>query len=418
MHFLILTLFVVAVWFLLTRYSQEQPKASGHRSVTEDRTQPMAYLSKGKLFFRSHHSEFKEVHSPYIDETLKKAEKSKSLHGWKEGTAWGQNFVGKQTVETNDTQAIKFSSVQRLPDSKLLYFLKDNFFGGLFEYDINTGQELRHIHKQNLDYQDMQFSETRNQIICSNHYSNGIANILIADRDGSSHREITGGDTVDSHPAWVNDKESLIVYQSQGQARSEAGYVIAHGPASILLLNYESGELETVLEDENFDFLSPQVNSQGDLLYIKRPYETISYNTTSAFTDTVFLPFRLLRAVFHYLNFFSLMYSKKPLTSASGPEVKTELKDIMLQGKRIDAEKALQQRDLTQGVPSLVPESWQLIKRDRYGKEEVLATNVASFSVDDGIVLFSNGCGVFALENKELVLMHQDKLIESAIRLD
>ncbi|MFX5595148.1 hypothetical protein ABTD92_21070, partial [Acinetobacter baumannii] len=85
--------------------------------------------------------------------------------------------------------------------------------------------------------------------------------------------------------------------------------------------------------------------------------------------------FRLLRAVFHYLNFFSLMYSRKPLTSASGPALNADLKEIILKGKRIDAEKALLNENKINGVPSLVPASWQLISRDQQGNETVLAAN-------------------------------------------
>ena len=51
-----------------------------------------------------------------------------------------------------------------------------------------------------------------------------------------------------------------------------------------------------------------------------------------------------------------------------------------------------------QGVPSLVPDSWQLVRRDGQGREEVLATNVASYDIGpDGTVVYSNGRGVFVL---------------------
>jgi hypothetical protein len=232
------------------------------------------------------------------------------------------------------------------------------------------------------------------------------------------HREITGGDTVDSNPAWVNDQDTSIVYQSKGQARSDAGYVIAHGPSSILLLDYESGQLETILENEAFDFLSPKVRQNGNLIYIRRPFEQENYDSNAAFKDTLFFPFRLLRAVFHFLNFFSLMYSKKPLTSASGPEVKAELKDIVLQGKRIDAEKALQQKHNSHGIPSLVPSSWKLIERNAQGQEKVLATQVASFNLGQSdTITYSNGCAVFKINEQGTHLIHKDKLIEHAIAI-
>jgi hypothetical protein len=92
------------------------------------------------------------------------------------------------------------------------------------------------------------------------------------------------------------------------------------------------------------------------------------------------------------------MYTRKPLTTASGPAVQADLKNILLQGRRIDAEKALRSTRPVQGVPSLVPESWQLVSVGQDGNERVLATNVASYDLSpDGTIIYSNGRGVFVL---------------------
>ena len=137
----------------------------------------------------------------------------------------------------------------------------------------------------------------------------------------------------------------------------------------------------------------------------------------SAVTDALLFPFRVLRALFHYLNFFSLMYSRKPLITASGPAVQADLKDILIKGKRLDADAALRTGILLNGVPSLVPASWELVCRSPQGEEHVLASHVASFDIgSDGTLLFSNGYGVFALEgaNPPQVLL-RDKLIVDVI---
>jgi hypothetical protein len=128
-------------------------------------------------------------------------------------------------------------------------------------------------------------------------------------------------------------------------------------------------------------------------------YEAPRYGLGNVLIDTLLFPFRLLRAVFHFLNFFSLMYTRKPLTSASGPAVQADLKNILLQGRRIDAEKILRSARPVHGVPSLVPESWELVSRNQEGVERVLATNVASYDIGpDGTIVYSNGRGVFVLD--------------------
>ena len=137
----------------------------------------------------------------------------------------------------------------------------------------------------------------------------------------------------------------------------------------------------------------------------------------NAVIDTLLFPFRVLRALVHYLNFFSLMYSRKPLITASGPAAQADLKDILIKGKRLDAEAALRAGVRLNGVPSLVPASWQLVCRSPQGVEHVLASHVASFDIaTDGTILFSNGFGVFVVEgaNPPQVLL-RDRLIADVI---
>jgi hypothetical protein len=164
-------------------------------------------------------------------------------------------------------------------------------------------------------------------------------------------------------------------------------------------LDMTSGSVAPILDDPRYDFLRPRVDPAGNLLFIRRPYEAPRYTTGSLIIDALLFPFRLLRAIFHYLNFFSLMYSRKPLTSASGPATQADIKQILLQGRRIDAEKALRSAETVQGVRSLVPQSWVLVRRGQQGTETVLATNVASFDIGaDGTIVYSNGQAVFVLE--------------------
>jgi hypothetical protein len=130
------------------------------------------------------------------------------------------------------------------------------------------------------------------------------------------------------------------------------------------------------------------------------------------------LPFRLLHAVFHYLNFFSLVYSKKPLTTACGPDIKgDDLKSVMIRGKVIDAEKALRSCASTLGVPSLVPSSWELFRRSQNGREEVVASSVAAFDISsEGAIAYSNGRGIFTLAGRRKPkLILKANLIEDVI---
>jgi hypothetical protein len=200
------------------------------------------------------------------------------------------------------------------------------------------------------------------------------------------------------------------MYQSCGLARNPQGFVVATGPASIQMADTRKGTLTPVLEDAKLDFLQPRLGPDGSLYYIRRPYEGVRYPVQNVVLDTLLFPYRLLRALFHYLNFFSLMYTRKPLTTASGPALQADIKDILLKGKRFDAEQAIRSGNKLDGVPSLVPASWQLVRRTQQAEEQVLASHVAAFDIAaDGAILFSNGYGVFALEDggKARVLLRE-----------
>ncbi|MGD8572073.1 MAG: hypothetical protein PVH98_06390 [Gammaproteobacteria bacterium] len=416
---------IVAVVIYLFLSKQNPPLQSGDRAepfplpdgAPVNSNQEFVFISKGKLFLWNRDNQVEQVHSPYIQEMVDRMERRKQLHGWKNNTSLAMSFAGQPDDGAADQVDLQVVSAQFASDNKLLYFIKDTHVGGLFEYDRKEKTERRLLHQQNLSYENLAVNPDNNQVLCSQQQANGIANIAMISEDGTESRQLTEGDTIDTSPAWIPGENNKILYQSSGLARSEDGYVIAHGPASIKLLDLADNQVTTVIEDPNFDYLQPRVDNAGNLYFIKRPYESYSYSGTYVLIDFLLFPFRLLRAVFHYLNFFSLMYSRKPLTSASGPQVKADIKDLLIKGKRIDAEKALRKEGKVNGIPSLVPRSWQLVRRTQGGQDSILATNVASFDISGGdTILYTNGYAVFQLapDNRAAVLL-RDKLIADII---
>jgi len=427
MHIIVLLviLLVIYLYFYLQNKSStteslldtsEKSSIADIGHTTNFNNKVVIYLSKGKLYCKNQHNRIEEIQSSYIEKLIDRNEKKQQQHGWKEGTSWGTSPTGGVKDFNTDSVDIQFVAAEILPDNKLLYFLKGHGFGGLFRYDMASKEELRISHRQNLDYTDLNYNTDLNKVLCTSNYSSGISNIVMMDENGDSSRELTGGDTEDIAPAWLSSNNNQIVFQSMGLARSSDGYVMARGPASIQLLDIDKGELTPVLEDDNFDYIDPKVSKQGDLLFIRRPYETYQYKPSNMFIDSLLFPFRLLRAIFHYLNFFSLMYTREPLTSAQSPYVEADLKEIMLKGKRINAEQALKKGHNIQGIPSLVPKTWELIRRRKNGHETILANCVSSYDLsDDDRLVYTNGYGVFSLEGDESKLIFKDKLVSQVI---
>jgi hypothetical protein len=414
-HILIGLVLIVALvaWF----YAATQPRAdapvgsSNAVGAALPAGMSVAYISGGKLFCKTDHGVPKQVHSPYIQQIEDRLARSQERNAWKQNTSFQVGAYGQSRDFAATAAAIQFTSALFHKDRSVLYFLKDQGIGGLFSYDLDTGVELRILHRQHLDLADLQLDTEGRQILCSSSGKDGACNIATLDIEGNQFRELTGGDTIDAAPAWVPDAPDTILYQSAGIARSPEGYIAAVGNMTIQKLNARSGAIETVLESPAHDFMQPRVSAQGTLHFIRRPYELPTYSSGNILLDTLLFPFRLLRAVFHYLNFFSLMYSRKPLTGAAGPKVQADIKDVILKGRRINAEKALRQESAINGIASLVPRSWELVSRNRQGQETVLATNVASYDVlADGSIIYSNGRAVFMLGNggQSTLLLKED----------
>ncbi len=397
MHVLIglVVLGLLAYFFL--RLFATRPVVGGEAQEA-GRDNAFAFLSNGLVFARAHGGPIVQVHSAYAQEADDRRERSRERQSWKDGTAFNISAGGGRRSFDAADKPLTATGVAFEPGGDLLYFLHDDHMGGLFRREAASGKELRLVIKQGLHLTDLCPTPDGARIAASSQQSRGVANIAILDREGGHYREVTGGDTVDSAPAWVPGAPQRILFQSAGLARNEQGHILALGNTSIQQLELESGALEPLLEDPAFDHLKPRVLPSGELLFIRRPYEASTYGSGSMLIDMLLFPFRLLRAIFHYLNFFSLMYSRKPLTSADGPAAQADIKSIVLQGRRVDIEKNLRSARPVGGVPSLVPDSWQLIARERSGAERVLATNVASYDLaQDGTIFYSNGRGVFAL---------------------
>lgn len=404
MHIIIIVGLLLIIVMLLLRQQkpvypyQDESTASVVSTPGTESNRDFVFISKGKLFMRTKANAVEQIHSEYVQEMVDRINRRKQIHGWKENTSLSTNFNGNNKLQAGDQVDLQVVSAQFIDDEHIIYFMKDRNVGGLFEYDMNTKKERRLLHKQNLFYENLCIDSNSHRILCSQHHENGTANIVMISEEGHETNQLTEGDTVDAAPAWIPDNENSILYQSSGLARSEEGYVIAHGPSSILMLDMQNNATSTVLENAMTDFLQPKVDSQGNLYFIRRPYEIPRYTGSNALLDTLLFPFRLLRAIFHYLNFFSLMYSRKPLTSASGPKVEADIKELLIKGKRINAEKALNKESRINGIPSMVPKTWQLVRRTQHGAETVLATNVASYDLtSNDEILYSNGYAVFHL---------------------
>jgi len=366
----------------------------------------LAYIAEGKLYTQSPGLAARLIESPFVQNILDRVERDRERGEWKnQGMAW--NFASQMRGPLGagmeipaDRRRIRFSGVCPAGDNKkLLYSLDTDHVGGLFEFELADGFERRLYHRQQLRLNDIHRHPTDGTLVFSMLAEDGTAHIGTMGAEGKNFNAITAGDAVDEAPSWVVGESTAktVVFQSAGVGRDEAGFRTGLSSYAIMKLEVESGKMETLLEEDASDALLPKMTADGTLYFIRRPYEphgaTVSGGKLAL--DMLLFPIRLAGALVHFFNFFSLMFQRKPLITSGGPPRQgPDQRYMMLWGKVIDAQKL---QKVKQGESqSLVPATWQLIKRRPSGSEEVIAKRVLAYDLaSDGSLIHTDGSTIY-----------------------
>lgn len=366
-------------------------------------------IANGELWLHSEGQAPRQVESPFAKELIERAEQSRRTTGWKHApreqqtgvipsaSLWGQRAGGDGVMQ------VRFLHACRADDDDTLYYvIAVGETRGLFRRHLADDREVRLFHRTGWHCEGLTYNAADKRLILASRNSDGSAHVEVYDEDGNRRGAITDGDCVDASPSLVPGRAKTLVYQSSGCARHpESGHLMATAHACVHMLDYGSGHLETLLDDARYDFVSPRMDSQSRLFAIRRPAEKpLRDRAGSALTDTLLMPFRLLKAVFGYLNFFSMVYGKEPLRSAGGPRTPAldqDLGRLWLHGRMIELSKV--KNDPKYGG-NLVPRDWELICIDGPGAEpQVVATHVASFDLKaNGDLVYTNGFDIFKIE--------------------
>lgn len=355
----------------------------------------VAYLSGGRIRLKAGDEPPRLIESPYAKGVHERAVRSQQKHSWKNE---GGGFLGSAMIwgksATDGPAPIFTTSLARgSAPGQLIYSLASGSLSAVCESEGLGAEERRLWNDNNRKIEHLHSCPTHGHLAFSVRHKNGTANIGIMFKNEPGISEVTEGDSVDTAPAWVPGDKRRIVYQSAGVGRNEHGSFMALGPFSVQVLDADTAEMETLLEDPQTDYLSPRMLEDGTLYYIRRPYrEHAKVRPLRALKDTLLLPFRLLYAVFQFFNFFSMRYTGRKLSTPPGtPKRDMPIEQMMIWGNLIDAQTADGQE-----AADLVPASWQLIRQRPDSGEEVLAKGVLAYDLSaDGTIAYSNGNAVF-----------------------
>lgn len=384
---------------------------------------PSLVIAKGELWLHADGAAPQQITSAFAREVIERDERSRRNSSWKHAPREQQTGVIPSSALWGSqnggiTAPPRFLHACFGPDTQTVYYVQRvGDAVGLFRLHVAEQREVRLFHKAKIDIRGLAYHPEQRHLILGVGHDDGTAQIEVYDEDGNLKGAVTGGDSIDAAPSVVPGAASTLLFQSSGVARhGESGYVRAVGHATLCRLDYRSGSLDVVADDARFDFLAPRIDSTGLLHAIRRPIEKpAGERAGSALMDTLLFPVRMIKAVFGFLNVFSMIYGKEPLRSAGGPrtpELDQDVGKIWLQGRLIDLQRM---RDDPQHAGKLVPASWELVRRRGTGDWEVLARHVASFDLTgDGAVAYSNGNEVLVQRGDAApVRLAQHELIES-----
>ena len=364
----------------------------------------VAFLTQGKLHRCTEGGGSAAVETKFGASLRERATQIQRRHAWKTEGRGARFMTGMWQAPAGDPAAFRMAitSVCRGPAAgDLFYALETDEVAGIFRV-APDGEEMRLFHTADYRLRHLALSGDGAHLAASVTHRNYLSNIAVLELAGSGLQEVTEGDSFDLAPRWIPGAGRRLVYQSAGIGRDQNGVVAALGPFAVEQLDLESGALETLASDPKCDFLGPVLDQDGTLYAIRRPWEDgrRKLSPLAAVKDTLLFPFRLAGAFLDYFNVFSMMYSGKPLVSQQGGMAKPpDLKQMMIWGNVVNAQRAMQEKAGEADAPSLVPGSWELVRRRPAQDFEVLAKGVLSFDrADDGALLYSNGSAIYRLE--------------------
>jgi hypothetical protein len=393
----------------------------------------VAWLARGRLNLKPAGQPVRVVESAFARQSLERRLLAQDRDGWKgrSGVWWGLGMQppGMAPWELpqnlDERRAVTFGSVTRGDrPGEIFYVLSLDNMSGLFRYDIDRDEEQRLMHRNDLAARDLTRHPGSGSVAMSIRRGDGTAGIVVGENDGRFLNDVTFGDCLDESPAWIPGPGRRLVYQSAGIARDANGFARGLAPYSIAVLDVDARSVETLVEDAGWDYLQPRMLADGTLLYVRRPWRSRppGPDAVALLKDVVLFPFRLARAFVHFFNVFSMMFSGKPLLTATGAQQRSpvEQRYLMLWGQMVDAQQSLA-RARKRGEPArLVPKEWELIRRTPDGAEDVLCQHVLSYDVrTNGDVLVTDGSAVEHIDaSGHRHQLGTDQLVERVMFID
>lgn len=143
---------------------------------------------------------------------------------------------------------------------------------------------------------------------------------------------------------------NVIYYDSAGIGRNKQGIPICLDPRSIQRLELNTGKLEEVATVKSHDCYLPKLDGQDNLYFIKRPYQKPHHGTS--LIEILQIPFKISKAIYKWIEFFTIRHTGEPLTSAGNnpAKLKQDLRRMIIDGNIINRNNLLKKTAVTESL--------------------------------------------------------------------
>lgn len=383
--------------------------------------QKLIFASKNKIGVH-HQSLTVYRESEYLLRYKKNREDIQQRSAWKTEGA-GAAFRGEQTMMHHaDPETIaaaaEIHGISRIDqDDVIVYTISVENFSGIFTKNLQQANdpEGHIVHQNEVRFMNLDYHPQHKELVISIDQAYGPGqHIAIMNMGSPRYRFVTEGDCVDENPVWLKSDHRVIYYESAGIGRDQQGNYMGLGPKAIHRLDLESGALEEVVAFPNDDCILPKLDRSNHLFFIKRPYQSGNSSRSSSFKDLILMPYRIGKAIFNWINFFTMRYTGETLTRGNdNPAKKMDPHQTFVAGNLIHAQKALKENQSKgEKYPGIVPRDWELVRMEKTGELVTVKRGVLDYSfTPEGNIVYSNGNYVVLLtsDGNEEVLDKADR---------
>jgi len=366
-------------------------------------TQRVACLQNGKVMVLEEGREPIELESPYAEQVGARERTLARKNAWKtqgRGAAFmggGRAALWGGGAEQDLPPARVVGVTRGRMSDEICYAISTGVVSGVFAQKPGSRDEHRLFHNADTQIRELDFSFADEAFTCTVDGKGGTSAIGILADDGKGVRTVTEGDVLDRAPRWVPGGVGEIVYASAGIGRTASGAWAGRSPFALHRLHMNDGTVEVLMADGKYDYLAP-IPASGSVIYaIRRKYEDDrpKFSFFGALTDALLAPFRLLFALFQYLNFFSARYTGKTLVSRGNTRQKAaDSERMMVWGNLVEVAQEAEDSARAEGATA---GGYELV-RITPKTTEVMASGVLAFDVSPrGEIVFSTGSAVFAM---------------------